>query len=410
MFSSNTFAQVVVICGLALGTSALSAEEPKPQPSKRQEDESLLQFVQRLRKAGKFEQALAYLDKLSQSKDQSKDEAAVIPLERGLTLAAWAKRTAKAKERMERNAAALKEFTVFLKEKTKHKRAAEAFFTRANILRGQAEADLAAVEVTPTNERKSQLRAAARKKLAAARADYQQALNQFQTQYRTFPKYIPPDRKEELRKRLTVLVNVMTTMLGKALTRFREAQTYAADTKERRKAYQAAAEEFGGIHARYRSQVGGLYAQMWLGRCYQVQDEIGRALGIYNELLSHPGKSKTLRNLQHQVLSFKLMCLNHPKRRDYLLVEQFAKDWLTKNPANSKTLTGLSIRYELARAQEAIANAANTPAEKRADYLDHALENAQAVQQYPTHLRRRASLMVARLHAAIRKSKKQDRQ
>ena len=88
--------------------------------------------------------------------------------------------------------------------------------------------------------------------------------------------------------------------------------------------------------------------RMWQGKCFEEQSQIGRALGIYNELLDHPSQKPAFLSLRRQVLHFKLICQNI--RKEYALVEISATDWMKKNRALQRTLVGLGIRYQLARA------------------------------------------------------------
>src|SRR5690606_27628082 len=101
--------------------------------------------------------------------------------------------------------------------------------------------------------------------------------------------------------------------------RYWEAQTFDKGTKERKDLLTTAAEEFEAIHSKYRSMIGGLFARMWQGKCFEEQDEIRIALGIYEEILGHEGKSTTMQNLKDKALRFRLICLNHEKRKDFQL-------------------------------------------------------------------------------------------
>ena len=403
----------LVVCSLLLGSlgpghpATLLAAAPAEKSLSPRKGESRLQFVHRLRDAGQYKQALSYLSKLSRQTNLSKDLAAVIPLERGLVLLAQAGATLKAEERESLDAEAIKSLDAFLKSHPKHARVAEAFSARARLRRLQAEILIADLEMRLPADRKSKLRKAAREKITAARADFQAALDHYQTVLLSLPKFIPSDMALKRMQRQAAQIGLMKAMLDKASTRFHEARIFEDDSMKRNKVLYAAAEEYNAIHLRYRTQIGGLYARMWSARCYQEMNDLRRALGIYAELLSHPGKSAALRKLQNQALNFKLMCLNHLKRRDYRMVVQAAQEWLKKDSTNHKTSAGLAIRYELARAQEAIATAAKTPAEKRAEFLGRALENAQFVQKHSVVLRRKASQLIARIRAAMNQKGKE---
>ena len=102
-----------------------------------------------------------------------------------------------------------------------------------------------------------------------------------------------------------------------------------------------AADEFEKMHQKYRSQVGGLFARAWQGKCYEEQKDIQKALGIYNELLDHPGDTDVLSNLKTQTLYFKLICLNSKDRHDHQLVVDLADEWLKKHKSEATSQMGL---------------------------------------------------------------------
>jgi hypothetical protein len=46
---------------------------------------------------------------------------------------------------------------------------------------------------------------------------------------------------------------------------------------------------FDDIHTRFRSQIVGLLARLWQGKCFEEMGMLGEALGIYNEMRSTRG-------------------------------------------------------------------------------------------------------------------------
>src|SRR5690606_33188346 len=108
--------------------------------------------------------------------------------------------------------------------------------------------------------------------------------------------------------------------------------------------------------------VVGLMADLWRGKCFQEMGEIGKAIGIYNDLLAHPGSSPPLKAMQDQARHFKLICLNDPQRSEFQFVIDQASEWLDANEAEDdrkgKTAVGLGVRWERARACEALSRSA----------------------------------------------------
>ncbi len=211
---------------------------------------------------------------------------------------------------------------------------------------------------------------------------FQKAHDAYQKQWKSFGVYIPEDEKEKRAARKKVEGLYMRSQLDLATCTYEDAQTYDQGSKEFKDKLRAASLEFEEVHTKYRSQYAGLYARTMQGKCFEEQDDIRKALGIYDELLSHPGKSPGLIKLQNQVLHFRLICLNHETRKDFQLVIQEASEWLKRNARTSRTQVGLGIRWELARAQEALATDRNTPEAERGRLLRQALENVRKLNRY----------------------------
>jgi len=363
--------------------------------------ESRLNTIRQWRTTGAYQQAIARLKSLAASKRVADDVKAQIPLERALIWKQWAEHSSNRKLQKQRLDKALASLQKFLKAHPDHSRTAEAYQCRGTTLLANARLG---IDHAPQPKQRQK----ARRLTAESRTAFQRAAKLFEAKFKTFPAYIPPEKTELRRARREVEVQFMRAQLDVCSTWYWEAHTYPKGSDKRGKLLATAAREYGKMHQRYRTQVAGLYARLWQAKCLEEQKEIGRALGIYNELLSHPGanNSRALKNLQDQALYFKLICLNHPNRRDHFLAERFAQDWLKKNEVLHATHTGLGIRYELARAQKGIANKPNTPVKDRANYVNRALKNARYVARFPGRLRHPALLMATRLQVASGQGKK----
>ena len=139
------------------------------------------------------------------------------------------------------------------------------------------------------------------------------------------------------------------------------------------------------IRDRYRSVVVGLYARMWQGKCYEEQDDINKALGIYKELLGHPGGSATMRTIQDQVLLFMLICLNHEEKQDYLLVINQSTEWIRQRTSRQRRAPhALGILWEQVLAQEALAVERTLPEKDRNQLLSAAMANCRFIQRWPS--------------------------
>ena len=79
----------------------------------------------------------------------------------------------------------------------------------------------------------------------------------------------------------------MQAQLQKAVVDYEQGQTYPPGSKERTELLAKGLVQFEDIYKKYRTQLAGLTARMWQGKCYEEQGELGPAMGIYNELMEH---------------------------------------------------------------------------------------------------------------------------
>src|SRR5262249_35073145 len=151
---------------------------------------------------------------------------------------------------------------------------------------------------------KGELQKRARAYFAEARQVRQAAHDQYKAAYDKFDKSIPPTEKARYAARESAFLNYLQAQLNLALLTYEEAQTYDKGSADNKRLLTEAAKAFDDINARYRSQVAGLYARMWEGKCYEEQNDIRKALGLYNELLEHGDKKPdpALKSVQDRVL------------------------------------------------------------------------------------------------------------
>lgn len=203
---------------------------------------------------------------------------------------------------------------------------------------------------SPAERKNSEkLRMKARGLLAKARKALQAAHDQYKAAFTAFPAFISQEtEEEEYIARQEAEVAYMRSQIDLAQCTYAEAQTHAQDSQEFKEQITQAAKEYQNVHEKYRSFVVGLHARMWQGKCLEESNEIGKALGIYNELLAHPSSSDAMQKLRHMVQHFRLICLNYDERREdkKKLVINEAAAWLAKDQDNAVTTVELGVRYQ----------------------------------------------------------------
>lgn len=394
----NVRASMAGVVRVALGATVLVAVSAAVRA-----DEDHLGFLRGLRQRGYADMAMLYLEQLANDPNVPAEVKAVIDYERAMTLleGVGALHSPEAqKEQIERAQAFLEQF---VQQHPRHPLAGKANSELGRLLLSKARVLIWEAEAADTEEQKEKLREQAREAVKQARAIFKVAHDQHKAAWEAFPKYIDPEKdKQQYEQRREAEVRYIRAQIDLALTTYTEAQTYDPDSVQYTNLLIEAAKQFEEIHARYRSQTGGLYARLWQGKCFEEQGDIQRALGIYNELLKHPGNSPTMQQLQDQVRHFRLVCLNHPDRKAYELAKKEAEEWLQQaDRRRSRTEAGIGIRWELVRALEGLARSENVKPEERERYLRQALEVAREVNRFPGRYKHPSTLKIRELNIAL---------
>jgi len=384
---------VALLAGLCLATGGAGRAHAADRP---------LEFLQALRNRDYFDYALLLLDQLETKPGVDPEVREVLAYERGMTLLEQARGTRDSDQQTRLYDLARVEFEKFLKEHPEHPLAGSANSEAAEVLTGKAKA-LVLQANSPNNAgRKPELLAQARDLLGQATKVFQAAFDRYKAEYDKFDKFIPATDKARYAARERVFLNYVKAQFNLARMVHEEAQTYDRGSPENKAALIKAANAFEAIHAQHRSLVVGLYARLWQGKCFEEMDELTKALGIYNELLEHQGKSDSpLEDLQARVLQFRLVCLNHEQRKDSQVVAQEAQAWLKANRSSANTRVGLGIQWELTRGLEQLARGEDLETPERNRILQQALDTARKINRYPGEYKDASTAMIRRLLAAL---------
>ncbi len=382
------FFLALLVINLLMSTSIAVAAEP------------VMEFLNGLRERRYYDSALFYIEQMENNKSLPPELVQVLSYERGQTLLQSAKSLLNLDAQRKQLDAAQAAFEVFVKANPNH-----ALAGRANTARGQILLEKARVDIwdadKPSNEGNRQNRLAdARKAIGAARKIFEEARKQHETNWRKYPAYIPEEQKEERAARASAEEQFIRAQLDLAMCTYWEAQAYDKTAPERKKLLQDSAFAFESIHQQNRSQIGGLFARIWQGKCFEEQGDaegIRIALGIYGEILGHDSSSQAMRTLQDSALRFRLICLNTEHRKDNQLVIQEAETWLRNNRDRARTDVGLGIEWELARAMESAGTDRNNPENARKNSLTQALNRARSINRYPGELKNPSSGMIQRI-------------
>ena len=76
----------------------------------------------------------------------------------------------------------------------------------------------------------------------------------------------------------------MQAQLNLAVIEYEYAQSYDRESKEFKDTLTGAVKKFEDVYTRYRGWLAGLYARMWMGKCFEEMGDIRKAVGFYEEL------------------------------------------------------------------------------------------------------------------------------
>ncbi len=389
--------RVTILCA-ALAVAVLFAGSPI------QADEPHTAFIEGLRQRKFFDTALEYVDNLAKRVDLPAELTETLDLERGVTYREMAAASRVPEDRdqaLTRAEQALKKFTT---EYPEHVRAAyanselgELLFERARSLIWDAE--------SPSNaDKTAQLQQQARSLIEQAKAIYQTAHDQYETQYKAFPKFIDRTTDEDAYlERQSAEVKYLRAWFSLVRCTYERGQTFPKGSKERTETMVRASTEFEAIHTARRTNPIGLQSRLMMGKCFQEQDDLNRALGIYNEMLSHKSDQPTLQLLKSIALQYRLICLNHEKKNDFQLVLQEAEAWL-RDKANRNRIyseIGLGILWEKSIAEEKLGQDRAVEARLRNTMLRQALTDSKQVARFPGPYQEPAVAMGRRLNVEL---------
>ncbi|MFM7039489.1 MAG: hypothetical protein ACKO2L_17385 [Planctomycetaceae bacterium] len=364
--------------------------------------DSPLPFINGLRERGYFDTALEYLDKQATNTKLAPEVRDVLDFERGQTLQQAGAASRVPDDRNKFFADSEVALQKFITERPQHPLAPRANSLLGELLFDRAESLIWAAADKTAAEERAPLQNEARVLVDRAKAIFQTAHDQYKTQYEAFPKFLDENKDEEAYlKRRDAENKYLRAWLNLVRCTYQRGQTFDRGTEERKQTLIQASELYEAIHTARRTNTNGLYARLMQGKCFQEQDDIGRALGIYNEILGHPSDADYMKTVKATAKHFRLICLNDPQRNDFPLVIQEATVWIQENRSQSTTASGLGILWEQAIAEEKLSAGRELPEKEKKDLQQFALNHAEQVAKYPGAFREPALSMARRLKAAL---------
>ena len=359
------------------------------------------EFLQSLRDRGYYDFALFYLEQTEKRNDLAPKTRAVIPFEKAMTLLQGAKTVLNPLQQRRDLARAEVFLDQFVKASPQHPSAAQANTERANILLQRARVDVIQANSPSNRDKRAEFQKSSLANVAKAQGIFKKALDQFKKEHEKFPSFIPQQDEERYAARKKAETKYLVAQKNMAQTTYQQAQAYDLDSEDYQTLLSKSATEFEAIHNRYRDWPVGLYSRMMQGKCYQEQNKIRRALGIYNEVLSHGIQKKSVRIIQNQTRHFRLICLNHDQKKDYQLVVDEASAWLNTNRRN-RSLLALGIRWEHALALKKLSNKRGLSKKDQDDLLRKARTDAEEINKFSGKFKDISTAMIQEINVALK--------
>ena len=390
----NVFVFVLVITGIS--AAPLLAEE-----------ESLRQkYVDALRKDGYAEMAVDFL-RLELGRITEPEEKADLEFEIAFSLTALAETLNDLSRRGQISEEAAASISELVKKYPTHPRRPEALSSLALIDLQQGRIKVLLAQLPANAGQMQKLAADARQSMEKSIGRYEAARDQLLIAYKKMPIFIPDDQPAERRKKSKLFEQYIEARFQAALARFHLADSYKtiemmgeADAKKSaaakgryEKLLAEAAKAFEDIYNEHRREVVGLYAHLWLARCWASLGDQRRANGIFAQLMDHDNKS--IEKFQRQVFYFRMIAYSEQKQYDQLLAE--AEVWLRTNQKYSRENDYLGVLLEVGMARLIRGDRNSDEKAKRNEYLeaDRTFQRISSFSNAYTGLARRQQLKLA---------------
>lgn len=323
----------------AFSAAAIAADEMSA------EARQALKFVAGLRERGYHDLALEYLESLRKSPDTPADLKVTLDYHEGRGLLEEATVANDVEKKTALLDAARAKLDGFARANPKHPLAPESLTQLARLSIERGHTALLQSKDLKGDEAQAKL-SAARAAFADARNAYGAALPTLKSTHEAFPKFIPEGNPRRDDKRVAMEA-LMDASLQRAVVDYEEAQTWPAESKERKALLDKGIAAFESLYKDYRGQLAGLSARMLQGKCYEEKGELGPAMGIYNELLGHGIRDPQFDELRRRVGYYRIIV--DGKRKEHALAVDEAARWLQENLRSRTNEYGLGVQLELAK-------------------------------------------------------------
>ncbi len=345
------FAGFVLACLVMIAPAAIQgAEDPRTAEA----------FLTALRERGFHDLATDYIERLRDDPAIGEPLKGLLDFHEGKALTDEASKTVDLARRRELLDRAAIKLEAFAKGRPQDAETLEALVEIARGLSERGHLARLVAEDAPEPDKKQAKLDESRALFHQAGDAYARAEEQLRTAYQALAGFKEKgDPRIEERDRLRN--SMLDARLKRGIAMYEQAQTFPEAAAERGPILDEAVAHFDALEKDYRNTTAGMLAQMYRAKCLEEQGKIGEAIGVYLSLMGQP--SERLRDLKRNVHYFYVVALN--KRKQYALAADEAVKWLQTYDRHDerRSVEGLGLYYELAKALDAQI----TPQTPRAD-------------------------------------------
>ncbi len=176
------------------------------------------------------------------------------------------------------------------------------------------------------------------------------------------------------------------------------AASYAPDSGEAKRHWQAAAKSYGELYEAYRTRAAGLLARMWQGRCHQQLGDLKQALACFRELTELPASDET-HTIVARSTRYALECLIAKSEKKYEEAIERGQRWEQSAGAAQADPDALAIRYLTALACQEQSTALPAKDPNRKKLTGAARDYVGPVARHPGEFQKPARMLLVALNA-----------
>ena len=303
-------------------------------------EEPVEAFLTALRGRGYFDEALAYLDRVSQQ-DVSDDLQATIGYERGVTLVAAALGQRQQAGKQAYLDQAQKAFEDFVAANPNHSLSFAANRKLGDILVERARIQISRADRPSVDKPQQQaMHQEARGYFKQANAIYETNRDKLRERLQALPKSLDPRKDADLYKERDQLrSDYVQTQFVSAMISYETARSHQPGSRKHKEGLKQAEQAFGNVAEKYRKRVAGLTAILFQGRCRQESQDLKGALTYFNDLLELPDNETALRRLKTSALVGASTCWLDESIDQPESAIEYGASWLKKERPDERSDT-----------------------------------------------------------------------